>query len=31
MVSNGEEILFLDQNGTLYLIEPDLEKLAINH
>jgi len=29
MVSNGKEILALDEDGTLYLIEPDSEKLFI--
>ena len=29
MVSNGKEILALDQNGTLYLIDPNTEKLVI--
>ena len=29
MVSNGEEILALDEDGTLYLIEPNSKKLVI--
>ena len=29
MISNGKEILALDEDGTLYLIEPNPEKLVI--
>lgn len=29
MVSNGKEILALDEDGTLYLIEPNSQKLSI--